>query len=207
MRLDWRDKLTYANAMSTIAVFIALGGTSYAVAHNSIGTPQLKNGAVTSAKVKDGSLQRRDLSSAAVSTGVRGPRGAVGPGGVPGTNGIAGANATIEAWRPLEYGIGWGPQASPDHPPAAYRKDSFGIVYLRGVAAMPNSVPSNGEVIATLPVGYRPQYRILVLAMTGSPTAVGRLNVLTNGQIVWVDGATGESDFTSLNGVTFSVDA
>ena len=32
-----RPQLSYANVMSTIAVFIALGGTSYAVARNSVG--------------------------------------------------------------------------------------------------------------------------------------------------------------------------
>lgn len=44
-------KLSYANVMSTLAVFLARGGTSYAVARNSIATKHLKNSAVTSAKI------------------------------------------------------------------------------------------------------------------------------------------------------------
>jgi hypothetical protein len=43
-----REKLTYANVMATIAVFIALGGGAYAVSldRNSVGSKQLKPGAV-----------------------------------------------------------------------------------------------------------------------------------------------------------------
>jgi hypothetical protein len=52
-------KLTYANVMATIAVFIALGGTSYAISKlpkNSVGPKQLKKNSVTTAKIKDGAV-------------------------------------------------------------------------------------------------------------------------------------------------------
>ena len=42
--------ISYANLMSTLAVFIALGGTSYAIARNSVGERELKDGAVTSSR-------------------------------------------------------------------------------------------------------------------------------------------------------------
>ncbi len=192
--------------MSTIAVFVALGGTSYAVARNSIGTPQLKDGAVTSAKVKNGSLQRRDLSSQASSNGPRGPRGADGPAGAPGASGTPGANATIESWKPLDLGIEWDDHPNPEHPPASYRKDSFGIVYLRGVVTNAAGTPLVNDIIGTLPTGYRPQYRILLDSLTGDSTTAGRLNIQTNGQITWSGGATDETDFTSLNDVGFPTD-
>ena len=54
-RLRFRDQLTYANVMATIAVFIALGGASYAAIQlpkNSVGTKQMKKNAVTTAKIK-----------------------------------------------------------------------------------------------------------------------------------------------------------
>jgi hypothetical protein len=73
-----RRHVTYANVMATLGVFIALGGTSYAVSklpRNSVGTAQ----------VRDGSLQRRDLAVSA--RGSRGPRGSQGPGGSPGERG------------------------------------------------------------------------------------------------------------------------
>lgn len=82
-----RPAVSYANVMSTVAVFIALGGTSYAVARNSIGNAQLKSNAVTSSKVRNGSLTAKDLTRSALLTGTRGPRG---PGGPPGTAGARG---------------------------------------------------------------------------------------------------------------------
>jgi hypothetical protein len=58
-----RSRLTYANAMSTIAVFVALGGGAYAVTvpRNSVGPSQLKAGSVTSVKVKNRSLLLNDF--------------------------------------------------------------------------------------------------------------------------------------------------
>jgi hypothetical protein len=50
-----RKRLTYANVMATIAVFLALGGVSYAafkLPKNSVGAKQIKRGAVNGAKVK-----------------------------------------------------------------------------------------------------------------------------------------------------------
>ncbi len=55
-------RLSYANVLATLALFLALGGTSYAVTalpSNSVGTKQLKKNAVTGVKVKDGSLARQ----------------------------------------------------------------------------------------------------------------------------------------------------
>jgi hypothetical protein len=61
-----RPRLTYANVMATIAVFIAFGGVSYAaikLPKNSVGTKQLKKNAVTGTKVKDGSLTGKDIDN------------------------------------------------------------------------------------------------------------------------------------------------
>jgi hypothetical protein len=63
----FRGKLTYANVMATVAVFIALGGGAIAasnLAKNSVGTKQLRNNAVTGAKVKNGSLTGADVDAA-----------------------------------------------------------------------------------------------------------------------------------------------
>ena len=66
-----RSRLTYANAMSTIALFLALGGGAYAVTvpRNSVGANQLKSSAVTSAKVKNGSLLLGDFKSGQLALG------------------------------------------------------------------------------------------------------------------------------------------
>lgn len=56
--------MRYANVASTFALVIAVGGTSYAatsLAPHSVGTKQLKDGAVTSAKVRNFSLTYKDF--------------------------------------------------------------------------------------------------------------------------------------------------
>jgi hypothetical protein len=55
----FRSKLTYANVMATIAVFIALGGSGYAalkLPRNSVGTKQLRSHAVTNSKLAPGAV-------------------------------------------------------------------------------------------------------------------------------------------------------
>ena len=83
--------LTYSNVVASLALFVALGGTSYAVSRNSVGTKELKDDAVTSRKIRDGSVSARELADDARIAGPRGPRGAVGPQGGEGQRGIAGA--------------------------------------------------------------------------------------------------------------------
>jgi hypothetical protein len=60
-----RSRLSYANVMATIAVFLALGGGAVAAFHlpaRSVGTKQLRRGAVTGAKVKAHSLTGDNLA-------------------------------------------------------------------------------------------------------------------------------------------------
>lgn len=72
-------RLTYSNVTASLALFVALGGTSYAVT-------QLPRNSVGSRQVRDGSLQRKDLAKTAI-TAQRGPRGAQGPAGAQGDRG------------------------------------------------------------------------------------------------------------------------
>jgi hypothetical protein len=53
-----RQHATYANVMATIALFLALGGTGYALSlpRNSVGTSQLKKNAVTGPKIKKNAI-------------------------------------------------------------------------------------------------------------------------------------------------------
>lgn len=55
-----RARLTYANVMATIAVFAAIGGTSYAAL-------KLPNNSVKSATIKDHQVKQQDLATGAVS--------------------------------------------------------------------------------------------------------------------------------------------
>lgn len=59
------NRLTYANVVSTIAISIALGGTSYAaitLPPDSVGASQIRSGAVDSSDIRDGAIQPADLS-------------------------------------------------------------------------------------------------------------------------------------------------
>jgi Collagen triple helix repeat (20 copies) len=88
-----RGKLTYANVMATVAVFLVLGGGAYAataIPPNSVGTRQLKNNSVTGAKVKDGSLLAKDFGTGQLPAGAQGPAGAAGPRGETGATGATG---------------------------------------------------------------------------------------------------------------------
>jgi len=63
-------RLTYANVMSTIAVFLVLGGATAVAAStigkNSVGSKQLKNNAVTTAKLKNGAVTGPKLENGSV---------------------------------------------------------------------------------------------------------------------------------------------
>src|SRR5437879_11616734 len=93
-----------SNAVAYLALFVALGGTSYAAVslpRNSVGTAQLKSSAVTSAKVRNGSLATIDLSRKAISD-LRGRTGSPGAAGAPGSQGAKGDKGdpglTLTGW-------------------------------------------------------------------------------------------------------------
>jgi hypothetical protein len=91
-----RQRLTYANITATLALFIALGGTSYAaltLPKNSVGSKQIRKravgsselhtNAVTSRSIKNRTLRTSDLALSTRSSlrGAQGPVGAPGPAG------------------------------------------------------------------------------------------------------------------------------
>lgn len=87
--------------VACIALLVALGGTSVAavqaLAPNSVGTAQLKANAVTTGKVRNGSLVRADFAARSIPVGPRGPAGPAGPAGAAGAAGPAGPAGVIGA--------------------------------------------------------------------------------------------------------------
>src|SRR3954470_7565416 len=88
------DRLSYANVTATLALFVALGGTSYAVTtlpRNSVGSPQLRTASVGSSEIRrqavkssdigDRAVRLRDISKSAQDalSGQVGPQGPPGP--------------------------------------------------------------------------------------------------------------------------------
>ena len=81
-----REKFTFANVVACLALFVALGGVSYAALQlpkNSVGSKQLKKKAVTPAKLSPSAKLALTGSIGPVGPqGKEGPRGPQGPGAV-----------------------------------------------------------------------------------------------------------------------------
>jgi hypothetical protein len=95
--------------LGLLALFIALGGTSYAAVslpRDSVGATQIRAGAVSSSEVKDRSLRARDFKASELprgaagapgAQGVAGPQGPAGAKGDTGERGPAGADGVAES--------------------------------------------------------------------------------------------------------------
>ncbi|MEP7223955.1 MAG: hypothetical protein ABI783_03225 [Actinomycetota bacterium] len=88
--------------VASLALLVALTGTSVAavsqlVPRNSVGTPQLKKDAVTSAKVKNNSLLSADFKLGQIPAGPAGPSGPTGAAGAAGPAGPAGVVTRLTA--------------------------------------------------------------------------------------------------------------
>ena len=93
MMAPMRRHLTYANVISTVCLFIALGGSAYAAV--TITGKQVKDNSLTSADIRNGTLKSTDFgrgvlppagssqAGAQGPQGERGPKGDAGPGAVP----------------------------------------------------------------------------------------------------------------------------
>ena len=88
---------SHATVAAYMALFIALGGTSYAAVklpRNSVGASQIKAGGVGSSEVKNRSLRKVDFKASDLPAGPAGPAGAQGPAGPQGPRGANGTNGT-----------------------------------------------------------------------------------------------------------------
>jgi hypothetical protein len=98
-----RPRLSYANVVATMALFVALGGSSYAavqlsngqvktkhLAKNAVKAKKLAPDSVNSGKVKDGSLLAQDFEPGQLPAGAQGPKGDTGSQGLKGDTGSQG---------------------------------------------------------------------------------------------------------------------
>jgi hypothetical protein len=166
-----------ALVVSLIALFVALGGTSYAaittLPANSVGTKQLKNNAVTGSKLKDGAITAAKISHSALKAAT--------------VVGAPGAPAYAGTWAH--------PGASVDEG-ASFYKDPWGIVHLQG------SVSHNGAAtgtIFTLPTGYRPAGNLFFAAYGNGGTAA-YVQVMSDGEVVEFSPA---QAYVGLSGISF----
>jgi hypothetical protein len=130
-------------AVACIALVIALGGTGYAaikLPRNSVGARQLKANAVTSAKVRNGSLTAKDFQS---STLLRGPRGPQGPKG-DSAAGAGGASSTRLGYASRDLSI-------PGGASGAVGADFTDMIGLAVPAGSFSYTSSSGPLTATAP--------------------------------------------------------
>ena len=218
-----RKRLTYANVMSTIAVFLLLGGATAIAAgglgKNSVGSKQLKKNAVTTAKIKKeavtGAKIKKDtvtgkqvkestlgtVPSASLASALTPPEPVhiVGNPGEPAfENG--GSNAALE-------GVHFNP--------VGFWKDHDGVVHLQGIAHVGKN--GNGIVpIFTLPPGFRPAPgAIIIQALVGekSPAVIGGSNAVLASSGGGIDlsgkvaGTENEGELAGLDGITFRAES
>ena len=106
-----KSRVTPALVVACVALVVSLGGTTYAAVTlpaGSVGARQLQTDAVTSAKVKNGSLRRVDFPPSIFSgssivgpkgdNGDKGDKGAKGDTGDKGAKGDKGASGTSDAY-------------------------------------------------------------------------------------------------------------
>jgi hypothetical protein len=124
------QRTTYANVVSSLALFIVLGGSAYAAAAlpaNSVGGKQIKKNAVDSTKVRNGSLTGEDIKeeklakvpAAAVADGLAKVTVKTAAGVAPANSG----NGTTAACDPGQRVVGGGVKV--DDPLNAYIVDDY----------------------------------------------------------------------------------
>jgi hypothetical protein len=107
-------RLSYSNIMSTVAVFAALGGSSYAAVK--VSGRDVRDESLTSRDIKNGSIRARDIRKRdlrAIRAGGAGLGGAVGAPGSDGAPGVPGPQGAAGERGPQgERGLG-GPPGEP----------------------------------------------------------------------------------------------
>lgn len=101
------------------------------------------------------------------------------------------------------FGVGWANFAGVEG--ATYSRHGR-VVRLQGMVTKSGGTPAAGNVIGTLPDGYKPTGQLVFAAVTGSTDTFGRVDVDASGNVIWQSGGTGGTDYTSLSGISFVVD-
>lgn len=107
-------------------------------------------------------------------------------------------SVTTPVWEPLAMSNGWTLYDN-THTTPAYTKTAGGVILVKGFIKR-SGTPTDGEIIGTLPDGYRPQNGRITFGNMTSGNASGRIDVDTNGQILY---ASGSATWFSLDTVRF----
>jgi hypothetical protein len=197
--------------VALLALFVALGGTSYAAValpRGSVGKRQLRKNAVTGAKVKDGSLRSKDFRAGELPAG---PQGIQGPAGMDGKDGKDGADAAPAAtwlggsFDPLE-GASSGVRAPFGTGPYFYALAPAGTpMELSHLTVQVSAAPGAGHT-RTLRLGVTPSFDqriVCTIAGTAKGCDTGSETVLVPAGAQWSLYENADSP-ASANELTFS---
>jgi hypothetical protein len=125
---------SHTTVVAYLALFVALGGTSFAavrLSKNSVRSKHIKNEQVRSVDVKNASLLSQDFAPGQLPTGEQGPQGERGQDGQNGTNGLNGSPAA-SALTGHVSGHVLGPETkyAEPHGKSAPTDDEFDVVHL-----------------------------------------------------------------------------
>ena len=186
-----RRGLTFANVMSVIAVFIALGGTVYAT--NKISGKTIKKGSEPGNRLKNDTVTGKQVKEATLSGVDAATLQGQGPGAFAPAN-IESPHLVGAPGEPV-FENSWAGVALGDEPLLFY-KDPYGIVHLQGNTSHTGG-PSATQVF-TLPPGYRPAAQIYFPAFAdGNVTTT--VEVDPDGSLIVLDA----TFFLGLSSVSF----
>jgi hypothetical protein len=169
-----RRRLTYANVMATLAVFLALGGGAYALT-------KLDRNSVRSRHIVNGQVKARDLVN---------PAAVKSAGLVDNTKGCFGIT---DQWASSNNGF---------NGRVGYYRDVDGIVHLTGEALRCGTPPSP-DTIFTLPAGYRPSVNEDIPAVKYTGDGVAAMVILRDGSVGLITTGSAAGTPYSLDGISF----
>ncbi len=190
MRHHVRSRITPATVIASIALLVALGGTSMAAVtatapansvntaalkKNAVTNPKIGGSAVTGDKVKNGSLKKADFASGQIPAGPPGPEGPAGPAGPQGPTGpagAAGASATA-LWASVDQngtlvrskGVASAQKNGTGSYQVVFNQDVTGCVYQATVGG-----PTTGVSSAQITTSQLPAVNAGVRVLTFTPT-------------------------------------
>jgi hypothetical protein len=145
-----RRRLTYANVVASLALFAALGGSSYAaiaLPTGSVGTKQIRANAVNTSKVKDHTLLAKDFQVGQLPAGPQGPKGNA---GATGAKGDAGAPGSAVAYAHVIVDAGGATvdlSRSKNVTNANVNRSSKGVTCFTGLGFSPKSIVASTDAV------------------------------------------------------------